>query len=74
MPAQVTITVSGRTGSGRSTIAKVIADALAARGFKPVVEDDDPPPPAMEEASIRSIIQSSPEIPIRIARAAPWET
>lgn len=41
---QITVTVSGPPGSGKSTISQILKDSLALAGVKSRIEDEDAPP------------------------------
>ena len=41
---EITVTVSGPAGSGKSTISQIIKDSLDLAGIKSRIEDEDAPP------------------------------
>lgn len=65
---QLKITVSGFTGSGKSTIAQFITKALADAGFDPIVEviDDvfsiDFVSEHLQKERLEKVLESKPEI------------
>ena len=66
---QVKIAISGTAGSGKTTIAKIVADALTAKGFRPTIDDQEPMPPNFserQEQRIRALIAKNPSVQIRV--------
>ena len=76
--SKLEIVISGTAGSGKTTIAKIVADALAARGFKPTIEDQEKLSvyglvhfSERQEQRIRSLTAKNPSVQIRVEGQIP---
>ena len=67
--SKLKIIIEGTAGSGKTTVAKIVSDALAAWGFKPTVQDQEPLLPSFserQEKRIRSLVAKNPSVQIRV--------
>lgn len=69
MSSQVTVTVSGSAGAGKSTIAALVASSLSGHGFDVKVESDEvPQAPHQTAVCKQSLVSHGTKVVIKMVQ------